>query len=239
MFSQKNPPWVPEARESDHIRASWIALGTRDAGDMREGSHPRAWWDPQDKPLRLIPEAVGEYVSFYFGGVYLLPQLTLGAASLSLRCWGVQRGGRAAHGEHWGTSWGWEALSQPSPVPEAPVGQQGHEGRGLGWQLEQAIPLHKQPKTTCSTLFPGLNFPSVPLFKSLAFTYHLGWLSGLVPYPKKYKPILSLHGLGSVSEGPGSIFCLLGDVSEVLKDCKVNIVCWLHNTGTALPPHPS
>ena len=65
----------------------------------------------------------------------------------------------------------------------------------------------------------------MPLFKALAFTYHLGWLSGLVPYPKKYRLILPLHGLGSVSEGPCSIFCLLGAVSEVLKDCKVNIMC--------------
>lgn len=97
------------------------------------------------------------------------------------------------------------------------------------------MPLHRQPKTTYSTLFPGLNFPSVTFFKALAFTCHLGWLSGLVPYPKKYRWILPLHGLGSVSEGPGSIFCLLVAVSEVLKGCKVNVMCWLHNTGTASP----
>lgn len=31
-----------------------------------------------------------------------------------------------------GHPWGWGALSQPSPVPESPVGQWGHEGRGWG-----------------------------------------------------------------------------------------------------------
>lgn len=76
----------------------------------------------------------------------------------------------------------------------------------------------------------------MPFFKALAFTYLLGWLSGLVPYPKKYSLILPLHGLGSTPEKVDSIFCLLGVITEVLKDCKVNILCWLHSTGPALPP---
>ena len=67
MLSQRDPPRVPEASESGGIRACRIALGTSDAGDVREGSHPCAWQDPQDKPLRPALEAEGENISFYFG----------------------------------------------------------------------------------------------------------------------------------------------------------------------------
>lgn len=49
-------------------------------------------------------EIVRENTSFCFGGVYLLPRLSLGSVSLNPRCWEVQSGGRAAWGEHWGTS---------------------------------------------------------------------------------------------------------------------------------------
>lgn len=169
-MSQKNPPWVPEASESDHVRACWIALGTSDAGDMREGSHPCAWWDPQDKPLRPALEAVGENISFYFEGVYLLPQLTLAAAGLSPRCWAMQRGGRAAQGERWGMSPGLGSSEPAQPCSRGPqLGNGAMRAEGWGGQLEQAMPLHRQPKTTCSTQFPGSNFPSMLFFKALAF----------------------------------------------------------------------
>lgn len=108
---------MPEASESDHIRARWIALGTSEAGDVHERSHPCAWQDPQDKPLRPVLEAVGENVPFYFGGVYLLAQLILGAASLSPRCLVVQKRGRAAQGECWGTSLGLGSSELVEPHP--------------------------------------------------------------------------------------------------------------------------
>lgn len=41
-------------------------------------------------------------------------------------------------------------------------------------------------------LFLQLNFPSTLFSKLLAFTYPMGWLSGLVSYPKKYRLILPL-----------------------------------------------
>lgn len=194
---------MPAASESDRIRGCQIALGTSDARDVRKGSHPPAWQDPQGKPQK----AGGENVSFCFGGVHLLPQLALGAAGLCPHCWAVQRGIRTDWAAARGCPQGWGALSQPSPIPGS---QQGHEGRGMGWQLDQALPLHRQSNTMCSTLFPELNFASMLLFKALAFTYHLGCLSGLVLHPQKFRLVLPLHRLGSMSEGLGSIFCLLG-----------------------------
>lgn len=67
MLSLENPPRVLEASESDPIRACWIALGTNDAAEIRKGNQPWAGWDPQDKPLRPVLEAVGENVSIYLG----------------------------------------------------------------------------------------------------------------------------------------------------------------------------
>lgn len=76
-------------------------------------------------------------------------------------------------------------------------------------------------------LFWGLNFPNTLFSKLLAFTYPMGWLSGSVPYPKKYRLILLLCDLASASDKRSSILCLSGAVSKVLKDCKVKSMCWL------------
>lgn len=132
MWSQKNPPWVPEVSESDDNRACQIALRTRNARAVREGSHPCAWRDPQDKPLKPALEAVEGNISFYFGGVYLLPQLTLGAASLSPRCWAVQRRGRGALGEHWGAPTGLGISEPTQPHPRAPSRAMRTRGQRAG-----------------------------------------------------------------------------------------------------------
>lgn len=67
MLSLENPPWVLEASESDPIIACWIALGTNDAGEMHKENQPWTEWDPQDKPLRPVLEAVRENISIYLG----------------------------------------------------------------------------------------------------------------------------------------------------------------------------
>lgn len=73
-------------------------------------------------------------------------------------------------------------------------------------------------------------------FQSPGFHLPFGLVEWIGPIPEETQADSSLAWAG-INIG-GAMLCLLGAASEVLKDCKetANIVCWLHNVGTASPP---
>lgn len=191
ILSPKSSPLVPAVSESYRIRACHIALGTSNAEDMYKWSQLCAWWDPQGKPMRPALETVRENVSFCFGSVYLLPQLTLESVSLNPHCWGVQSGGRAAWVEHWGTSLGLQSSDPAQPCPRGPMGNGAVriESWGGSWS--------RQPKIMCSTT-SRIKVSKHAIFQCSGFHLPFELVKWVGPIPKEILLVLPLHGLGSM-----------------------------------------
>lgn len=84
----------------------------------------------------------------------------------------------------------WIALETNEAGEMRKGNQPGTEGDPQDKPLRPVLEAVRENISIYLGLFLGLNSPSMPFTKFLAFTHPTGWMSGLVPYPKKYRLIL-------------------------------------------------